>query len=57
MAFHLHLINTAFDWVNAAPFEFGRGPAEGPARADRPVLQWAMGTDGKPTARWILARD
>ena len=57
MAFHLHLINPPCDCLNAVRLEVFRGPAANPAQPGRPILAWAMGTDGQLTSRWVLARD
>lgn len=52
MAFHLHLINSLWDFVPAAAPQIEQNRSSKASVASRPSLRWYVGDDGRPQARW-----
>ena len=50
MAFHLHLINSLWDFIPAAAPKMEQN---GLRNAPRLSLRWELDEDGRPRAQWI----
>ena len=53
MAFHLHLINSLWDFIPAATPQMEQNGSPSAFAAPRLSLRWELGEDGRPQARWI----